>query len=531
MLLRSVLENYVNTLTEREFDVPLLCLLLCNGFYDIHYLHGMFEFGKDFIAKRNDNGVATQYVFQSKAGNIDLNAWRDLQTQINEMRTNYLAHPNYDKSLPLAAIAVVTGRLIGGAALSAQQYNDYCISRGEIGFTVWDKDRLIEMILASDPSICKQPKNGEFFEIIGVLSKGHGNFNELEKYSRNWMKIETAALSNKECLGILLEASLLCHELLKENRITLACYTSLMALRAIMFAIHSIGKMPAWADQILHLTKMNFMKLASRIKASMVRFMPSPKLYNHMKGVSGFITYPVLCQQTIEILGLLALLQYKTGYISDASDTTDVIEMIIKCNPGCAHLISDKFAVSLISPILSLKVFKRTDTCEAFIHDVGKWLCDRYEDSEFGLASSESNEQEELERLLGYAYDFIPLNKRRESFIATVLLDLAIVTNMSNLYKVLINDILALGIFPCLVIMRDDVQQYLKDGQVSFNPNITYSENEDDSYDELPLHHKENIGFFTRAGYEWEAIALYSVLRDRYRVADINKFAIESPEA
>lgn len=523
ILLRSVLENYVDTLTEREFDVPLLCLLLYSGFYDIHYLHGMFEFGKDFIAKKNENGIATQYVFQSKAGNIDLNGWRDLQAQINEMRINYLAHPNYDKSLPLAAIAVVTGRLIGGAALSAQQYNEYCISRSEVGFTVWDKDILIEMILETDPVICKQPKNGEFLEIIGILSKGNGTFNELEKYSRNWMKVDTVGLINKDCLGILLESSLLCHELLKRNRVTLACYTTLMALRAIMFAIHNTDKMPDWADQILHLTKINFMKLANRLKDSMVLFMPSPKLYEHMKGFSGFITYPILCQQTIEILGLLALLQYKTGELSDASDTTDLVETIIKCNPGCSHLISDKFAISLIPPVLSLWIFKRTDTCKTFLYDVGKWLCDRYEDSEFGLASPESDEQEEIERLFGYAYDFISLNRRKESYIATILLDLSIITNMSELYDALINDILAIRIFPCLVVMKNDIHQYLKDGEALFNPNITYPEKWDDLSNELPPHHKEDVGLFDQSGYDWEAIALYSVLRDRYRVSEIYK--------
>jgi hypothetical protein len=50
-MLRDVAAAFLNTVTEREFDAPLLALLGARGFHDVHFLHGGFEFGKDFVAK------------------------------------------------------------------------------------------------------------------------------------------------------------------------------------------------------------------------------------------------------------------------------------------------------------------------------------------------------------------------------------------------------------------------------------------------------------------------------------------------
>src|SRR5680860_306278 len=71
-LLRDVVGTFLDTLTEREFDGPLLAMLGAQGFTDIHFIHGTFEFGKDVLAKKIDpaTGETRQYVIQSKAGDI-----------------------------------------------------------------------------------------------------------------------------------------------------------------------------------------------------------------------------------------------------------------------------------------------------------------------------------------------------------------------------------------------------------------------------------------------------------------------------
>ena len=523
-LLRNILENYVDTLTEREFDVPFLCLLSNCGFYDIHYTHGIFEFGKDFIAKNDDKDETFQYAFQSKAGNIDLNSWRNLQLQINEMRTNYLSHPNYDSSISLKIIVVLTGRLVGGAALSAQQYREYCIKNGEIDFSIWDKDTIIQMLLETDPMLCNKEISTYFIEIMGLLKNLKCSFNTLELYSRHWIKTSENNVNYKSILGILMDSSLICHELILSKRISLACYTSLMALRTIMFLTYNENLDQDWIKKVFYLAKNSFKSLALCLKEDIEAIGEPPQLYEHINSDSIFIDNLVICQQSIEILGLLALLQYEDEKKYEALKTTDLIELLINSNPACCHLLSDKYAISIIPSFIALFLFNRIETCQLFLHETGKWVCDIYEKSEFGLASTECDENDEIEKLLGYAFDFVELDKRRESFATTVIIDLSILSNMEQLYEDIINDILAVGILPCNVIMGNNREQYLKDGRVNYKPNISYPEKYKDLLANIPNHHKERIGMFSESGYDWESIAVNSVLRDRYRIMELKKF-------
>ena len=69
-MLDDVLGRYLDDLEEREFDAPFMALLRSMRYEDIHFLHGTFEFGKDFIAKRTDSDSTTQYTgsFQLTVG-------------------------------------------------------------------------------------------------------------------------------------------------------------------------------------------------------------------------------------------------------------------------------------------------------------------------------------------------------------------------------------------------------------------------------------------------------------------------------
>src|ERR1051326_8797536 len=72
LMIRNVLDDYFKNLTqERDFDFPLMSLLAGMGFYDIHFTHGSREIGKDFIAKRREDGTEYQYSIQSKKGDIN----------------------------------------------------------------------------------------------------------------------------------------------------------------------------------------------------------------------------------------------------------------------------------------------------------------------------------------------------------------------------------------------------------------------------------------------------------------------------
>ena len=76
-MLRRVVEDYLESIKEIQFFLPFSSLLLLKGYYDIHIIHSSAEFGKDIIAKKNVDVNPVQYVFQLKAGDVNLTKYRD----------------------------------------------------------------------------------------------------------------------------------------------------------------------------------------------------------------------------------------------------------------------------------------------------------------------------------------------------------------------------------------------------------------------------------------------------------------------
>jgi Restriction endonuclease len=122
-MLRNVLEDYLSSINdERDFDYPLSSLLQAMGFYDIHFTHGGVEFGKDFIAKKEVDGIKYQYAVQSKRGNISQGLWRDeTKGQLEEAISSDLSHPQFNTTWPRKVILATTGRLSTNARLVTQE--------------------------------------------------------------------------------------------------------------------------------------------------------------------------------------------------------------------------------------------------------------------------------------------------------------------------------------------------------------------------------------------------------------------------
>src|SRR5450759_1224515 len=226
-LLDDVVGAYLDTLTEREFDAPFMAILLAWGFYDFHSLHGRFEFGKDLIAKRSQDGTVAQHAFQSKAGDIDTGEWRAIRGQIEDTRMTALAHPSFDTQLPRRIVLVTTGRLAGDAALNAQGYAKHLHNCCEGEFETWDRQRLIEFVV-QEPALGLSGSTSEsLLRLVGEIAEGEVSPKSLEKFSRAWvgdgaMQLEAAAVM----------ALVLANRLRRADRIDLACTVSYTHLRA-----------------------------------------------------------------------------------------------------------------------------------------------------------------------------------------------------------------------------------------------------------------------------------------------------------
>ena len=194
-MLRNVLEDYLKSINERDFDYPLSSLLQAMDFYDIHFTHGRNEFGKDFIAKRLENGVVYQYSIQSKKGDINQSDFRnDILGQLLEASILGIGHPQFDKSLPRQVVFVTTGRLVGNAPLAFQDMNSELktvYQKNEVTF--WGHERIIEFSEKYGLSGIHQNTAinfsglAQFFSTYGKALEGSLSDREIEAYSRLWL--------------------------------------------------------------------------------------------------------------------------------------------------------------------------------------------------------------------------------------------------------------------------------------------------------------------------------------------------------
>jgi hypothetical protein len=231
-MLRAVVENFLKSLTEREFDGPLLAILASEGFFDVHFLHGQFEFGKDVIAKKTnaETGVVHQYSIQSKAGDLGMPEWRAVRPQLEECEYNTTSHPAFDESLPRVAVLVTTGHLKGAAAPEAQQFRSNCQSRGLADVEFWEDQTLLGW-LCNDPTLglTAATVQNELLTLVSSINSGDVTEPELERFSRRWLAGEPAESRLSQAS---IETSIICMLLRNTRRLDLASLMSLHLYRA-----------------------------------------------------------------------------------------------------------------------------------------------------------------------------------------------------------------------------------------------------------------------------------------------------------
>ena len=515
-MIANVVGSYLDTLEEREFDAPFIALLRALGFWDIHFLHGSFEFGKDFIAKGSSDGIVRQYAFQTKAGNLNHGDWRRARGQIDELRTNVLAHPSFDKGMPRQAVFVTTGRLVGGAPAAAQDYRSHLESMGELGLVVWDREDLVGF-MSSTPEVGLAGKDeGELLKILGQIDSNELDEVALERFSRRWFVISQVAGLWRSAI----ETATIANRLRRSERLDLACYASLCLVRAAWVCAHGQQPPNNVSLAVANLGRSLFRHYALDLWERCGEEPPEAlDLIHAHEPLTSFVTYPVRCTRLAETLGLLGLLELETEEPTAPGIANYLVKFRTK-NPGLTHPISDHWAVSMIPPALFLTRSGRKREVESFLLDLVRWTGDCYEHNRFGLAGPRANPEEEVNHLLGAPFEHVTLERRPESYISTIVLDLAAVLEMSELYQLARNDFLAVDAMSCVMEVDDTVSQYLVDASdLNFEPNMEYKENWHpvDRWKVAPHHSRGPSSYYlSRIGRIWDHLALSIVLRDRH---------------
>lgn len=516
-MLRDVVATFLNSLSEREFDAPLLAILSAQGFRDVNFIHGSFEFGKDVIAKRDDaSGQTYQFAIQSKAGDIGLASWRDIRPQLDECEYNTRAHPGYDSKLPRVAILVTTGKLKGAAAPDAQEYGENIRSRGVAKFEVWDHQQLLEW-LELDPTLglAGSGQSSELLSLISSIDATSISEPELERFARRWLQGDGA----RRLPTAAIEAAVICHRLRQTQRLDLAAWTALFLLRAAW-----VDGAPTTEKEADTLRRSAIRLFSGYAKELLDQAEPllndSKKLAHDVFDPIAIVTYPATCMRLLELVSLLALCDEGVSERVRQRAISATVRLMEQ-HPGSTRPPSDLFASSLI-PATIVASGCAHDSAVRFLRDVSNWLLDRHDrdKSGLGLASIDASPEEVAERLVGGRLDSTSLEPRGNSYAATVVLDLLMTLGARDLYEGVKQNLSALQIFPTISAAEENDAKWARGGDhVWPHPAVSYS----DWDGPRPQHH------FARFNVpDQDAILLGAACRSRHDLNSIRSMLATS---
>ena len=525
-MLANVLGAYLDSIKEREFDLPFATLLHASGFHDVHFTHSNVEFGKDFIAKCDENGTTVQYSFQSKAGDVSQSDWRNnIMGQMLESVLSGLSHPSFDKDAPHQAVLVITGKMSGNAALGLQNLNEKIEQKyGKRRVLVWDREPLISMLETHGLGGVYQAtasgflSYGNFYQLYGKALEGHISQREIEEHSRQWLDESIEPAKGLLCSAI--EANIFASQCRVKGMLYESISSQLTLIRTIMHQIYMVDNQEN-VNQLLEI----YRHAISSLKETSSEYLADAKslwdnadnnLSSVISGSNNIMTYVIHCARIFEVAGCLYFLE------DEQTERDKIIAFLVSFisqEPGCANIPSDYYAISLALPVLSLCSSGHHDIAVKLLHDATVWLCDRYQDG-FGLADISAEPYEEIATLFGYPFDFIRIQPRKGSFAASIICDLATYVADTELYANIVNDIKAVNIVPQYWQVPDTASLFILDGEDIINyPKIDYSDVH------LPF---ENFAFADHIKHESRSFSITNhtgpigpllmmlLLRDRY---------------
>lgn len=521
-MITQVLRNYlIGIKRERDFDTPFGLLLPTLDFYDVHYTHGIIEFGKDFIAKRIDEGVEIQCSFQLKKGNIGLPEWRnEIQYQMFQSVLTPLRHPNFDRHLLHQAYLITTGEFSTPAAMAIDELNTQIRdSFHRTPIKVWSQTNLVDKFsdtgLNSLYSATAEgfAEYGAFFQLYSGALRGDVTIDSVENYSRHW--VTQLAGFAQWALWCTLECEAIAQQCIRTGQVYEAVYVYLCRLRAVCAACYLYPE--EQLSDLFHFSLPRIIELCSLyVKAFAELWEPKCDLLASSISPTDFISYPIQCSRLMEIASLLYF--FDTD-VNQKAQTIALLEKFVMQEPGCSHPISDRHAIPLAVASLALLDTSRDNAVRGLLERTTVWICDRYETA-LGLATIDSDETEEVETLLGSDFVFTKSTQRQTSLIGAVVRDLSAFTENAKLYDDIANDLEASDIVGEYFQARDTLGACLIDGEdVLFYPTIEYAKTLG-KWDTLNFatHLREELRdfAFTRQLGPRPTILLAVVLRDRY---------------
>jgi hypothetical protein len=480
-VLRDLIERYLDNLkTERSFDSTFLALLAAEGYSDIHFTHGSFEFGKDFIAKNTEDGGQIQFAFQNKAGNVGAPQWREIRHQMFETLTNSIGGPSFDATLPRRTVLVLTGRLVGTAPVDYQQFAETMRAQftGRTVLPPWDREAIVELLLKHGPEHLFQSGRdissyGGFYQLYGNILESRARIDDIERHFDD--RLHAAIPDRDRIAAVAIEAHLFADAAQSSDQPYLALQAMLAEMRAVVFEVQSVGLQQQTApNALLQAALADVYAAATTVSMTYLeRAASAGGVFEAAGGTGIVVTYPVLCTQLMDALVLECCL----GSDDQAREAAAKLANLVSTEPGCAHPISDRYAVSIAWTIRALHMAGYDREARGLLKEAALWLIDRYWGGGSGLASCDSSESEEISVLFGAPFKGVTIKPSAGSLLATALMDAACFLQDRDTYDGLRKDILAADVVPRYYQIRDTPGQfqYGTEDTIRF-PNVEFTE-------------------------------------------------------
>jgi hypothetical protein len=507
--LTDAVAEFVTSLDERALDRPLMSLLHHEGYHDIHLIHGIFESGKDIIAKRVEDGELIQFAIQSKAGDMGAAGWRDNRQQIELIWDSSIGHPAFDPDLRRRAVLAFNGKFKGTAAVEAQLYNEAREKHDEERCVFWTAEDLIPRFVGMlQSSQGYGLSSTRLLEAVTRLHRAELSADDVERFAR----VTAEESSQTDTLPAAVLSCLLLGGLAADAGMLHCGLAAVYGLVRIAWASGSNGEPVAWIREI---ATDFFADLGQSAEESLKGDIEPKALYEPMQSLSAFATYPVKCSITIEIMGMYSLAPWRAPAEKKAS--AELLAEFIAGNPGASKPLSDRWAFSLIAPVIALHRIGQDAAAKQLLMNAADWLFDATELG-LGVAPRHSAPSEEIWRIFGRSFDFTQLDRRQSSYIATVIIDLAYALGHGQLYEDLINDLAAVrGVAELYSAPpgRGEYDQWSDEHYLfaALHFDLDYQAGDAPSQHYVKELNKSTPG---SAGFPWDAMAIYGLFRERH---------------
>lgn len=521
-MLSNVIGAYLDSLSsEREFDAPFVAILRTQGFYDIHCIHGSYEFGKDFIAKRAETGEVVQYTLQSKLGDIDKSTWeRDVRPQAETMAFTPLGHPNLDSSCRQLSVVVITGDFKGQAATQAQTYSASRQERHLPPLVIWTKSELIEMVM-QPACLLYYSDLAALLSVASQAKEGLLDVDDIEKFSRRW----TNYTDPKNIWRAIVEAAVLGKELERNNLLLYAARVPVGLARAAALWREVQALSPEEQHLAESFVRRDIVRYGTILMGGFTDFHSSqkdiPLVGRHPLSI---LTCGARALRVGEVLALASLTDASWAE-SNRAAISDLLGLILSY--GCStRPLGDRFAYGILT--LALAADALGMDVRAFLARTAVWVCDCHERDELGMAPVRSEPIDDLWHTVGSLADKPEISRRNESLLAAAVLDACSVLSLRDLYDDCINDFLAVYIIPHRIVPDKPIGEFMigKEGCVIACYSGDYAEQWEgrEGWMNSPLHERSNWPRrFDEAGASWIGVAMGALLRDRWWVYSLRQ--------